>query len=185
MNSSIDPTETFNRSERLFVESRSNGFGEEVKRRILLGTYALSASGMENYFLKAQKIRKTICEEFKTVFKSNNEEETTNSIPEKVDILLTPPTLSIAPELNLGESDVIEEGLEIRKSWGQDQLLVPASLAGLPSLVVPLEKIEVEEDKGKKWPIGVQLIGPWGSEISLFRVGKVIEQERGKEDDSD
>ncbi|EGG08195.1 uncharacterized protein MELLADRAFT_25365, partial [Melampsora larici-populina 98AG31] len=156
--------ESCNQSEKMFVESRSNGFGEEVKRRILLGTYALSASGMENYFLKAQRIRNKICEEFDSVFRKNNQEDAIESNSEKVDILLTPPSLSIAPELNLEKSNSNEEGEEIRKSWGQDQLLVPASLAGLPSLVIPLEKIEVQEDKGKKWPVGVQLIGPWGSE---------------------
>ncbi|KAG0143255.1 hypothetical protein CROQUDRAFT_49099 [Cronartium quercuum f. sp. fusiforme G11] len=131
-----------------FVENRSNGFGDEVKRRILLGTYSLSATGMESYYLKSEKIRTKVKEEFDNVF-------------EQVDLLLTPPTLSIAPELDTN----------INTTWQQDQLLVPASLAGLPALVVPVRSVG-------KWPIGIQLIGPWGSESRLFRVGKAVEEEK-------
>ncbi|KAH9821760.1 amidase signature domain-containing protein, partial [Melampsora americana] len=173
---SSEDLDEFNQVESSFVESRSNGFGEEVKRRILLGNYTLSASGMENYFLKAQLIRKRICEEFDQVWRKTDLEEMNLSSHSQVDILLTPPTLSIAPNLKLEEdhSNEKEVGDEIRKTWGQDQLLVPASLAGLPSLVVMMMIILAQ----KKWPIGVQFIGPWGSEISLFRVGKVIEEER-------
>lgn len=79
-----------------------------------------------------------------------------------VDLLLTPPALSIPPRLESGGE----------RSWAQDQLLVPASLAGLPGLVVPVGKVE------DRWPVGVQLIGPWGSESVLMRVGKAVEDDR-------
>ncbi len=135
----------------MYKRTRSFGFGEEVKRRIMLGTYALSSGYYDAYYLKAQKVRTLIIEDFKKAF-------------EKVDLLITPASPTTA--FKLGEKT--EDPLSMYLS---DILTIPVNLAGLPALVIPGGK----DNNGL--PIGVQIIAPHFREDLLYRVGKEIENE--------
>lgn len=139
----------------VYEKSRAEGFGAEVKRRILLGTYVLSAGYYDAYYGKAELVRKKMREELKEVFK-------------KVDIILTPTTPT--PAFKLGEKS---DPLAMYK---QDIFTVPVNLTGVPALSFPMG--EVERDK-KSLPVGVQYIGPHGSDSKLFAIGKTVYDERG------
>jgi len=162
----------------LYAASRTEFFGDEVKRRILLGTYVLSASGMKNYFLQAQKVRQEVRGEFEGTFRVANvlmrggESENRGLGGGGVDVLMTPATLSSAPELAEGKQEEVSEG------WSQDRLLVPASLAGLPALVVPV--LPPPSSPSTKaittWPVAVQLIAQWGADHSLLSLASSLHQ---------
>ncbi|KAA1098134.1 Trimeric GatFAB AmidoTransferase(AdT) complex subunit [Puccinia graminis f. sp. tritici] len=154
----------------LYSATRTEFFGDEVKRRLLLGAYTLSASGIKNYFIQAQKVRLKVRAEFERTFRMPSALSTgeMSISPIGVDFLLTPATLSIAPRLDDSEQNV--------ESWSQDQLLVPASLAGLPAMVVPVKC--PKPTAAKPWPVGVQIIGQWGAEPMLFHLGSELEQIR-------
>ncbi len=127
----------------LYERSRSEGFGREVKRRILTGTYALSVGYFDAYYLKAQRVRRLIRDDFVSAFES-------------VDALLTPTTPSTA--FPIGQiSDPVE-------MYQQDVFTVPASLAGVPALALP-------SGFHDGLPVGMQLIGPHFSESRLIGLG--------------
>ncbi|MBI4407295.1 MAG: Asp-tRNA(Asn)/Glu-tRNA(Gln) amidotransferase subunit GatA [Candidatus Kerfeldbacteria bacterium] len=131
----------------VYTRSREQGFGDEAKRRIMIGTYALSAGYYDAYYAKAMKVRTLIRQDFVAAFK-------------QVDVLLAPPCPGIA--FKLGEkSDPIQMYLE-------DVFAAPASLAGLPGLVVPAGQVN-------QLPVGVQIMGPQLSEALILRVGRMIE----------
>ena len=119
--------------EDLYQRSRSEGFGDEVKRRILTGTYALSVGYYDAYYLKAQKIRRLIANDFDNAFA-------------KVDVLLTPTTPGPAFVTGALTEDPVA-------MYQQDKFTVPVSLAGLPALSMPCGFTD-------KLPLGAQLIGP-------------------------
>ncbi|THG98770.1 hypothetical protein EW026_g3485 [Hermanssonia centrifuga] len=157
--------------------TRTQCFGPEVKRRILLGTYALSADAFDNYFLQAQRVRKLIRADFDKVFRHANVLMTgeTSVGPEGVDVLLHPsairtappiPDASIAVENSSEESNGLESSLE---DYVQDVLTVPASLAGLPAISVPAGLAD------DQWPIGVSVVGQWGYDEMVLRVAEIIE----------
>ncbi|KAI7961144.1 hypothetical protein MJO28_001633 [Puccinia striiformis f. sp. tritici] len=171
--SSVDrPSSTHNppTPRNLYSATRTGSLGDEVKRRLLLGAYALSASGMKNYFIQAQKVRLQVRSEFERQFRLPSVLSTgKKSISSNgVDILLTPATLSSAPPLDDSTQNV--------ESWSQDQLLVPASLAGLPAMVVPVTL--PLSHQSKNWPVAVQIIGQWGTEPILFHLASVLENNR-------
>ncbi len=131
----------------LYERSRSEGFGSEVKRRILTGTYALSIGYFDAYYLKAQRVRRAIRDDFLRVFAT-------------VDALLTPTTPTTA--FPLGQiSDPVE-------MYQQDVFTVPASLAGIPALALPC---------GFKagLPVSIQLMGPHFSDLQLLEVGSAYQ----------
>jgi aspartyl-tRNA(Asn)/glutamyl-tRNA(Gln) amidotransferase subunit A len=134
-----------------YFKTRGIGFGKEVRRRILLGTYVLSAGYYDAYYGRAQALRALITNDFKEAFK-------------KVDIILTPTTP--APAFRIGEkvSDPLSMYLE-------DIFTVTANLTGMPALSVPSGVSMVE---GKSLPLGVQLTARHGDEKALFDVGKVV-----------
>lgn len=137
-----------------YKSNRGAGFGPEVKRRIMLGTYALSAGYYDAYYKKAQAVRTLIIEDFKRAF-------------EKVDLLFTPTTPH--PAFKIGErvSDPLAMYLE-------DVFVTGASLAGLPAISVPAGTILAE---GKKeMPIGAQLIAPRLKEDILLKAAKILER---------
>ncbi len=132
-----------------YEKTRAQGFGEEVRRRILIGTYVLSAGYYDAYYIKAQKIRRLIYNDFMSAY-------------EKCDLLLTPTAPSAA--FAIGEND--DDPL---KMYLNDVFTVTANLAGIPGLALPAGL----DSKGL--PLGLQLLGkPWGEE-TLFRAGGVIE----------
>ena len=132
----------------IYFKTRGRGFGPEVKRRIVLGTFALSSGYFEAYYLKAAKVRTLIVQDFAKAFK-------------KVDLLLTPTAPTVA--FKIGEK---EDPLSM---YLADIFTIPSSLAGIPALNVPV-------GFGGGLPVGVQLIGPRFTEPLLFGVGEMIEQ---------
>lgn len=130
--------------------TRAAGFGPEVQRRILIGTYVLSAGYYDAYYLKAQKIRALIAQDFTEAYK-------------KVDVILTPTTPGSAFAIGEKQDDPIKMYLE-------DVFTVPVNLAGLPGMSLP----STLDSKGL--PLGLQLIGKPFDEETLFRVGHVLEQ---------
>ena len=118
--------------EDLYMRTREEGFGAEVKRRILIGTYALSAGYYDAYYLKAQKCRQLVANDFSEAFKS-------------VDVILSPTTPGTSFKSGEKTSDPIEMYL-------QDIFTIPANLAGLPGLSIPCG-----EHDGL--PLGMQLVG--------------------------
>jgi len=137
--------------DEMYEVTRTAGFGSEVQRRIMIGTYVLSSGYYEDYFLKAQRVRRLMSEDFKKVF-------------EKVDILLTPTAPTSAFSLD-NESQMDPLSLYLN-----DLYTIPASMAGLPAISIPgrLNK--------KSMPLGVQIVGKRFDEESVFRVAKNMER---------
>lgn len=128
--------------EDLFMRTREEGFGSEVKRRILIGTYALSAGYYDAYYLKAQKCRQLVANDFKEAFND-------------VDVILSPTTPDTAFKSGEKTSDPVEMYL-------QDIFTIPANLAGLPGLSIPCG-----EHKGL--PLGLQLVSNSLQEATLLQ----------------
>lgn len=128
-------------------------FSDEAKRRIMLGTYVLSAGYYDAYYLKAQKVRSKLIEDFDNVFGD-------------VDAILAP--VSPTPAFKLGEKTN-----DPLKMYLADIFTAPANLAGLPGLAIPAGFSK------KKLPLGFQLLGPRFSEPVLFALGKLYEEESG------
>ncbi|MBW8911048.1 MAG: aspartyl/glutamyl-tRNA amidotransferase subunit A, partial [Sphingomonas sp.] len=137
----------------MYAATRSKGFGPEVKRRILIGTYVLSAGFYDAYYTKAQKVRALIARDFERAF-------------EKVDVLLTPTAPSAAFALGEKSADPLEMYLN-------DVFTVPASLAGLPAMSVPAGL----DSKGL--PLGLQIIGRPLDEQGVLNAGLAIEERAG------
>lgn len=137
-----------------YKTNRGLGFGPEVKRRVMLGTYALSAGYYDAYYKKAQSVRTLIIEDFAHVF-------------QKVDLLLTPTTPHPAFKIGKQVNDPLAMYLE-------DIFVTGASLAGLPAISVPAGEVKTEE--GNLMPIGAQLIAPRLEEGRLFKVAGVLEK---------
>jgi len=133
----------------LYERSRAEGFGAEVRRRILIGTYVLSAGYYDAYYLRAQKVRALIARDFTEAYKS-------------CDVILTPATP--APAFGIGEK--VSDPLTM---YLYDVFTVTVNLAGLPSLVLPAGL------NAAGLPLGLQLIGKAFDEATLFRAGRALE----------
>jgi len=133
----------------LYERTRWEGFGAEAKRRIMLGTYALSAGYHEAYYGQAQKVRTVIGREFEASF-------------EDFDVLLSPTSPTVA--FRIGEKAANPLAMYL-----SDVLTIPPNMAGLPGLSIPCGLSE-------GLPVGLQLIGPQFSENTLFRTGHVLER---------
>jgi len=133
----------------MYAQTRAAGFGAEVRRRILMGTYVLSAGYYDAYYVKAQKIRSLILNDFTTAF-------------EGVDAILTPTT----PTAAFGLGDKVEDPVSM---YLNDVLTVPVNMAGLPGLSVPAGLSK------EGLPLGLQVIGKPFDESTVLRVGKAIE----------
>ncbi len=134
----------------MYEKTRSEGFGDEVKRRILIGTYVLSSGYYDAYYIKAQKIRSLIKSDYVEAFK-------------KVDAILTPSTPSTAFEIANEPSDPVQNYLN-------DIFTVPVNLAGLPGISIPYSNDE------NNLPIGLQLITNSFEEQKLLNVARNIEE---------
>ncbi|MDP2684015.1 MAG: Asp-tRNA(Asn)/Glu-tRNA(Gln) amidotransferase subunit GatA [bacterium] len=134
----------------VYTKSRAQGFPEEVKRRIMIGTYALSAGYYEAYYRKAQKVRTLICRDFDTVFN-------------EVDLLVTP--TSPFPAFKIGEKkdDIISMYLA-------DIFVSASALAGIPGLSIPAGKTK------SGLPVGLQILGPRLFEGKVMQLGYAIER---------
>jgi aspartyl-tRNA(Asn)/glutamyl-tRNA(Gln) amidotransferase subunit A len=143
-----------NGSDRLemYERTRDEGFGEEPKRRIMIGTYALSAGYYDAYYGQAQKVRTVLAREHADAF-------------ERFDVLISPTSPSVAFELGARSQNPLAMYLS-------DLLTIPSCMAGLPGLNVPCGLSE-------GLPVGLQLIGPQFSENALFRIGHALEQAIG------
>lgn len=138
----------------MYEKTRAEGFGSEVKRRIMIGTYVLSHGYYDAYYLKAQKVRTLVANDFRDAFKN-------------VDAILTPATPSSAFKIGAKMSNV--------EMYMNDVFTVPASLAGLPGISVPSSL-----DKNGL-PLGLQILGkPW-DEQTILDVGYTIEKAAGFE----
>ena len=140
----------------LYERTRAKGFGAEVRRRLMIGTYVLSAGYYDAYYVRAQKIRTLIKRDFETVF------------AEGVDAILTPATPSAAFGIGeKGSADPVEMYLN-------DVFTVTVNMAGLPGLVAPAGL------SAEGLPLGLQLIGRPFDEETLFSLGETIEQSAGR-----
>ena len=134
---------------KMYESTRSDGFGDEVKRRIMIGTYVLSSGYYDAYYLKAQKIRSLIKKDFDNVFKD-------------VNAILTPATPNTAFAIDTEEKDPV-------KNYLNDIFTVPINLAGLPAISIPFGL-----DK-KGLPVGMQLITNSFEEQLLLNIAKNIQ----------
>ncbi|PPK07998.1 Asp-tRNA(Asn)/Glu-tRNA(Gln) amidotransferase GatCAB subunit A, partial [Staphylococcus aureus] len=135
--------------EELYKKTRQEGFGDEVKRRIMLGTYALSSGYYDAYYKKAQKVRTLIKQDFERVF-------------ENYDIIVGPTAPTTAFDIGAQINDPLT-------MYANDILTIPINLAGLPSMSIPCG-----ESNGR--PIGLQLIGKPFDEKTLYNVAYNYEQ---------
>jgi len=136
-------------TEELFYNTRSEGFGEEVKRRILLGNFVLSSGYYDAYYVKAQKVRHLIRDEYNRIF-------------EEADLILSPVAPSVAPKIGS-----VEDPLEMYKS---DMYTLGVNLAGLPGISLPVAK------NGEGMPVGLQLIAKAFDEKILFNGAASMEK---------
>ena len=139
--------------DEMYAKTRAAGFGEEVQRRIMIGTYVLSAGYYDAYYLKAQRVRRLIRDDFDTVFQT-------------VDAILTPATPTAAFAVGRKVDDPVTNFLN-------DVFTVPANLAGLPGMVVPAGL------NGDGLPLGLQLLGRPFDEATLYAAGQVLEDSAG------
>jgi aspartyl-tRNA(Asn)/glutamyl-tRNA(Gln) amidotransferase subunit A len=140
----------------MYQKTRAQGFGREVRRRIMIGTYVLSAGYYDAYYLRAQKVRTLIRQDFERVFADG------------VDAILTPSTPSAA--FGVGE----KSGGDPVEMYLNDVFTVTVNLAGLPGISVPGDLSQ------EGLPLGLQLIGPPFEEERLFSLAEVIEQAAGR-----
>jgi aspartyl-tRNA(Asn)/glutamyl-tRNA(Gln) amidotransferase subunit A len=139
--------------DEMYALTRAEGFGEEVQRRIMIGTYVLSAGYYDAYYLKAQRVRRLIRNDFDTAF-------------ETVDAILTPATPSAAFPVGRKVDDPVTNFLN-------DVFTVPANLAGLPGMAVPAGM------NGDGLPLGLQLLARPFDEATLYAAGQVLEDAAG------
>ncbi|MBL8584029.1 MAG: Asp-tRNA(Asn)/Glu-tRNA(Gln) amidotransferase subunit GatA [Rhizobiaceae bacterium] len=141
----------------MYEKTRAAGFGREVKRRIMIGTYVLSAGYYDAYYLKAQQVRTLIKRDFEKVFADG------------IDVILTPATPSAA--FGVADQDMAADPV---KMYLNDVFTVTVNMAGLPGIAVPAGV------DGRNLPLGLQLIGRPFDEETLFQTAAVIEQAAGR-----
>ena len=142
----------------LYERTRAAGFGAEVKRRIMLGTYALSSGYYEAYYGKAQRVRTRIADDFRSAF-------------ERFDFVVTPTSPSVA--FKLGEK--LDDPLSM---YLNDYFTVPMSLAGIPAISIPVGVAE-PDGGGPELPVGFQIAGPAFSENAILDAAFALEQAVG------
>ncbi len=135
----------------MYLNSRTQGFGKEVKRRIMLGTYVLSSGYYDAYYRKAQKVRRLIKEDFDNVFK-------------QVDLLITPTTPTVAFKIGEKSDDPLQMYLS-------DIYTTSANLAGIPGMSIPIGK------NSENLPIGLQILSQQFQEEKIFQLAKHIQDE--------
>ena len=137
--------------DEMYELTRQVGFGDEVKRRMMIGSYVLSGKNAKNYYYKALKVRKCIENSFMEVFN-------------KYDLIIGPTTTGFAYPLGEGENDAV-------KSFMDDLLTIPVNMAGLPSMSLPIGF------GSNNLPIGMQIIGNKFAEAVIYKLASFIEKE--------
>jgi aspartyl-tRNA(Asn)/glutamyl-tRNA(Gln) amidotransferase subunit A len=140
--------------DEMYELTRSAGFGPEVKRRIMLGTYALSSGFYDAYYFSAQRVRTLIARDFATAF-------------EDFDLLITPTSPSVAFELGSRAADPLA-------MYMSDYCSVPMSLAGIPAISIPAG-LAPPPGGGPELPVGLQIAGPASSESLILDAALAIE----------
>lgn len=155
----------------LFAKTRGEGFGPEVQRRILLGAYTLSSEAMDNYFMQAQRVRRLVQRDFDNAFALPNalHDGKAEASIGGVDVLIAPTAPTLPPTLDEVQKQSPVEG------YMNDVLTVPASLAGLPALSVPVA-LEDGAEAGGVSTVGMQVIGQFGDDELVLDVGEMIEK---------
>ncbi|RHZ63217.1 glutamyl-tRNA(Gln) amidotransferase subunit HER2 [Aspergillus thermomutatus] len=165
----------------LYAKTRGDGFGPEVKRRILLGAFSLSADAISNYFIQAQRIRRLVQRDFNAAFRAEqpmapsrrNVDSELKSKQADVDVLICPTAPSCPPQLaDLLETDSVFSSLN---AYTNDVFTVPASLAGLPAASVPVSVGCRDEGSGDAKLAGIQIIGQYGDDELVLRVSEILE----------
>jgi len=161
-----DPNTADNESGPLYANYRGQHFGEEVQRRILLGTFTLSAAAKDNYFIQAQKVRRLVQQDFNNVFAFGHPllphtRHQNSSSDQAVDLIIVPTAPTPPPKIQdlQGQSPI--------QSYINDVFTVPASLAGLPAISIPAavdEDIPATPDRH----VGMQVIGQYGDDLSVL-----------------
>lgn len=142
--------------DELYEHNRGEGFGDEVQRRIILGSYVLSAGFYDAYFKKAGQVRTLIIEEFKKAF-------------EEVDVIVSPASPSVAWKLGEKSDDPV-------KMYLSDAYTIPASLAGLPGISVPCGFATSEDSEKELLPVGLQILGAQFNDQKVLEVAHIYEQ---------
>lgn len=140
----------------IYLKNRGRGFGQEAKRRILLGTFVLSAGYYDAYYAKAQKVRRLIQEDFNKAFG-------------EVDVILAPATPTTAFKIGEKADDPLAMYLS-------DIFTVPVNLAGLPAVSIPVKKYPLPTGQNTELPVGFQLIGRHFHEADILGVGQYYEK---------
>lgn len=169
----------------LYSNTRASGFGAEVKRRILLGSYTLSSEAINNYFIKAQKVRRLVQRDFDRIFSLPNPlrpsqqfdlSEVDESIqlenklgPSQVDFIVCPTAPTTAPKL---EDITIQEPVD---AYMNDVFTVPASLAGLPAISIPYEVPGQLKEPNIPGFVGLQIIGQYSDDTRVLDFAKLLE----------
>jgi aspartyl-tRNA(Asn)/glutamyl-tRNA(Gln) amidotransferase subunit A len=173
------PDATLDTHTQLFAKTRKHGFGEEVRRRILLGAYSLSADAIDNYFMQAQRIRRLVVKDFDAVFAMPNvltseegssraEEADTADAETTIDAIICPTAPALAPTL---EEVARQAPLD---AYAGDVFTVPASLAGLPALSVPVTpSVTTAMPRGVQ-SVGMQIITQYGDDEACLDYADLI-----------
>ena len=168
----------------LYSRTRGNGLGDEVKRRILLGSYTLSSEAVDNYFLKAQKVRRLVQRDFDRIFAIPNPLRPAQQFdlgdmdesilmsnklgPAQVDYIICPTAPTLPPTLeDLSKQMPVD-------NYMNDVFTVPASLAGIPAMSIPFPIPEAFCVEGKPTFAGMQIIGQYASDYELIKIAEVL-----------
>lgn len=148
----------------LYSQFRGRNFGPEVQRRILLGTFSLSAGAMDNYFIQAQKIRRMVQQDFDSVFRMPNPlKDNTKVNKQGVDFIVVPTAPTPPPRLKY-----VRTGTPL-ESYINDVFTVPASLAGLPAISVPGPR-HPDFPWRPEVAVGMQVIGQYGDDFNVLKM---------------
>ncbi|KAL3457646.1 amidase signature domain-containing protein [Aspergillus heterothallicus] len=177
-NSNTDSTETY-----LYAKTRGEGFGPEVKRRVMLGAFSLSADAIDNYFIQAQRIRRLVRLDFDAVFRAEqplistcfknppSSEQMTDRAG--VDVLICPTAPCPPPSISsLINTSVAKSPLD---AYVNDVFTVPASLAGLPAISVPVSEGNGVDGNTDLDLAAIQVIGQYGDDELVLNVGQLLE----------
>ncbi|PQE21216.1 hypothetical protein CJF31_00010879 [Rutstroemia sp. NJR-2017a BVV2] len=170
----------------LYSATRRAGFGAEVRRRILVGSYTLSSGAMDNYFIKAQKVRRLVQRDFDRVFAMPNYLRTKEQFdlsdisedipledklgPGQVDFIICPTTPTLPPKISQVEQK--QKGVE---NYLSDVFTVPASLAGIPAVSIPVDLPPILHKRNMVPSVGIQIIGQYSDDVHVLQVGSMIQ----------